>query len=68
MDKLVLDLGDARIVRSLLAGVVADAEQLAQVYAALGVKDAAALREAAQGVPGDVADVLRTLLSLYGGV
>jgi len=32
------------------------------------VKDAAALRDAAQGLPGDVADFLRTLLSLYGGV
>lgn len=68
VDKLVLDLGDARIVRSLLAGVVADAEQLTQIYAALGVKDAAALHDATQGLPVDVARSLRALLSLYGGV
>jgi ATP phosphoribosyltransferase regulatory subunit len=65
---LVLDLGDARIVRSLLAGVVADAQQHEQVYAALGVKDAAALHEATNGLPAEVASSLRALLTLYGGV
>jgi ATP phosphoribosyltransferase regulatory subunit len=68
VDKLVLDLGDARIVRSLLAGVVAGADQLTQIYAALGVKDAAALNDATQGLPVEVAGSLRALLSLYGGV
>ena len=68
VSNLVLDLGDARIVRSLLAGVVADAEQLTQIYAALGVKDAAALHDATQGLPADIAGWLHALLSLYGGV
>ena len=66
--ELVLDLGDARIVRSLLGGVVADALQLGQIYAALGVKDAAALHDATHGLPIDAARSLRALLSLYGGV
>jgi len=65
---LVLDLGDARIVRSLLSGVVADAGQLEPVYAALAVKDAAALHEATERLPADAATWLRTLLTLYGGV
>ena len=68
VNNLVLDLGDARIVRSLLAGVVADAERLTRIYAALGVKDAAALHDATQGLPLDVVGSLRALLSLYGGV
>jgi len=68
VNHLVLDLGDARIVRSLLAGVVAHAEQLTLIYAALGVKDAAALHDATQGLPADVTRSLRSLLSLYGGV
>jgi len=42
---VVLDLGDARIVRALLAGVMVDAQELGEVYAALAAKDAAALRE-----------------------
>ena len=68
LQQLVLDLGDARIVRSLLAGVVADAEQLERVYAALAVKDAAALHDATHGLPVEAARSLRALLSLYGGV
>lgn len=68
LQSLVLDLGDARIVRSLLAGVDADAGQLGEVYAALGVKDAAALHDATHGLPVEAARSLRALLTLYGGV
>jgi ATP phosphoribosyltransferase regulatory subunit len=47
---------------------VAGTEQLMQIYAALGVKDAVALRDATQGLPADVARSLHSLLSLYGGL
>ena len=64
---VMLDLGDARIVRGVLAGVVAGAEQLGEVYAALARKDAAALRELARGYPAEVQESLQTLVKLYGG-
>ena len=64
---LMLDLGDARIVRAVLAGVMVDAEQLGAVYEALAAKDAAALRAISRGYPAEVRDALQALVSLYGG-
>jgi ATP phosphoribosyltransferase regulatory subunit len=63
----VLDLGDARIVRGALAGVVADATRLADVVAALAAKDAGALAALSTGFSAEARDALRSLLSLYGG-
>jgi ATP phosphoribosyltransferase regulatory subunit len=64
---VMLDLGDARIVRGVLEGVPIDAQRLRDVYAALAAKDAAALTELSAGFPNDVWRALRQLLSLYGG-
>lgn len=64
---VMLDLGDTRIVRSVLAGVLVDPEQLREVYAALAAKDAAALREIARNFPEESRRALQTLVSLYGG-
>lgn len=64
---VMLDLGDARIVRGLLAGLMVDADRLGEVYAALASKDAAALRELSRGFPDDVRHALHALVSLYGG-
>ena len=64
---VMLDLGDARIVRGVLAGVMAGAEQLGEVYAALASKDAAALRELSRGYPEEARNALQTLVTLYGG-
>ncbi len=63
----MLDLGDARILRGLLAGVTIDAARLAAVYEALAAKDAASLRDLARGFPADVRQALLTLVTLYGG-
>jgi ATP phosphoribosyltransferase regulatory subunit len=65
---VLLDLGDARIVRGVLAGVVADAHQLVAVHAALAAKDAASLRELAAAFPAEVRAALQVLVGLYGGV
>ena len=65
---LMLDLGDARIVRGVLAGVMVDAEQLGEVYAALASKDAAALRELTRSFPEEVRHALQALVRLYGGI
>ncbi len=62
-----LDLGDARIVRGVLAGAVLSTEALAEVYAALAAKDTAALRSLAAGLPADVKRGLSALVTMYGG-
>lgn len=62
-----LDLSDARIARGVLAGVVADVDQLAAIHAALGAKDAALLRELSRQFPSEVRRSLLALLRLYGG-
>jgi ATP phosphoribosyltransferase regulatory subunit len=64
---VTLDLGDARILRGVLAGVMVDTEQLGEVYAALAAKDAAALRELSRGFPDEARGALQALVTLYGG-
>ena len=66
LEGVLLDLGDARIVRSLLAGVMVDAQRLIDVYAALAAKDATALRELSIGFPIEAREGLQVLVSLYG--
>ncbi|MDP9043929.1 MAG: ATP phosphoribosyltransferase regulatory subunit [Pseudomonadota bacterium] len=64
---LTLDLGDARIVRALLAGVLVPPEQLLEVYAALAAKDASALRDIVRNFPSEPRRALQILVGLYGG-
>jgi ATP phosphoribosyltransferase regulatory subunit len=61
-----VDMADARIVRSLLAGVPVDGKVLAQVHAALAVKDASALHALTRDFPADAREGLKALLQLYG--
>ena len=68
VDDVLLDLGDARVVRSVLGGAIVDAEQLAEVMDALARKDAAAVAEAARVLPSQMQQSISTLLRLYGGV
>jgi ATP phosphoribosyltransferase regulatory subunit len=67
LSDITLDLGDARIVRAVLAGVMVSADELGAVYAALGAKDAASLRELSRAFPSDVQRALQTMVNLYGG-
>ncbi len=62
-----LDLGDARIVRGVLAGVAVEAERLAAIRSALAAKDSAALRDCDGTLPAQTRRALRSLVSLYGG-
>lgn len=64
----VIDLGDARIVRGVLAGAVLDARALEAVVDALVRKDASAIADLSAGLSADVRAGLVGLLSLYGGV
>ncbi len=66
--EITIDLGDARVVRSLLAGVMVDAQVLGQVHQALASKDASALDDITSGFPSAARTGLLALVSLYGGV
>src|SRR5947199_7210227 len=65
---LTVDMADARIVRSVLAGVPVDAAVLARVHAALAVKDASELAAVAKNFPAAAREGLQALVSLYGDV
>ena len=66
LDGVMLDLGDARIVRGVLGGVALNAAAFRDVCAALAAKDTAALAEFGHSFPADVTRALRRLVSLYG--
>lgn len=64
---LTVDLADAQIVRSLLAGAPVFGEQLEQIHAALAAKDSASLQDLTQGFPAAQRQGLLQLVKLYGG-
>ena len=63
---LTVDMADARIVRSLLAGVPVDAAALGRVHAALAAKDASELGALTKNFPAAAREGLLALLGLYG--
>jgi ATP phosphoribosyltransferase regulatory subunit len=63
---LTVDLADAQIVRSLLAGAPVFAEQLAQIHAALAAKDVATLKALTASFPSTQREALVQLTKLYG--
>jgi ATP phosphoribosyltransferase regulatory subunit len=66
VDGAVLDLGDARIVRAVLAGVPLEADRLEAVYAALADKDPVALGGATAALPSAIREGLESLVRLHG--
>lgn len=65
---LTVDLADARIVRALLAGVMADPQVLAEVHDALAAKDASEIARLTAKFPAASREGLLALVTLYGGV
>lgn len=61
-----VDLADARIVSSLLAGVNAATDVVAQVHAALAAKDASELTQLTRDFPPATRQGLLALVQLYG--
>ena len=61
-----VDMADARIVKALLQGVVADAEALSQVHAALAAKDGGGLAGLTKHFPEASRQGLLALVGLYG--
>ncbi|MBO7411404.1 MAG: ATP phosphoribosyltransferase regulatory subunit, partial [Ottowia sp.] len=68
VDDVQLDLGDVRVVRALMAGVLAPRETLLDVHRALAAKDASALRRMTADFPAVSREGLLALLQLYGDV
>jgi ATP phosphoribosyltransferase regulatory subunit len=67
IDEVLLDLGDARVLRALLAGAALDAQRLTELAQALAHKDAALLGALGQSLPAESRAGLDALLRLYGG-
>src|SRR6185436_3331204 len=65
--ELTIDLGDARVVRSVLAGVPLDAAALTELVAALTAKDGSTVQALSRHCPAEARDGLAALLDLYGG-
>ena len=63
---LTLDLADAQIVRSLLAGAPVFGEQLGLIHTALAAKDVATLHELTASLPTAQREALVQLTRLYG--
>ncbi|MEY4441981.1 MAG: hypothetical protein RL442_981 [Pseudomonadota bacterium] len=61
-----VDLGDARIVKSLLAGVELAASHRQSIHQALATKDITSLQSLVQTLPDAVGQALLQLPSLYG--
>jgi ATP phosphoribosyltransferase regulatory subunit len=66
VEALTVDLADARIVRSLLAGTGAEGARLAALHAALVIKDATELAALAKDFPAATREALQALVGLYG--
>jgi len=65
--ELTIDLGDARVVRSVLAGVPLDSAALTELVAALTAKDGSAVKAMSRDCSADTCAGLAALLDLYGG-
>ncbi|WP_343628612.1 ATP phosphoribosyltransferase regulatory subunit [Roseateles sp.] len=64
---LVLDLGDARLVRGLLGGHTLSEDRLTALVSAMAAKDAAGVAAFARELSPEVVASLQALLKLYGG-
>ncbi|MBV8604502.1 MAG: ATP phosphoribosyltransferase regulatory subunit [Pelomonas sp.] len=67
LQTITLDLGDARILRGVLAGTLLPAAQVAAIADALAAKDPVTLAALATGLPETVRAGLLALPELYGG-
>lgn len=61
-----VDMADARIVQSLLAGTTLSGERLAELHAALAAKDAPTLAALTRSLPKSAREGLQALVHLYG--
>lgn len=64
--RVVMDLGDVRVIDALLEGVALTSDRVARIHAALAAKDVATLRDEGRSLPPAVAQGLVELTRLYG--
>jgi len=67
VEGLTVDLGDARIMRGVLAGAEAGASSVASLHSALAAKDASAVRSLSSGFTPETRAALLAMLRMYGG-
>ena len=67
IQRLVIDLADARVLRGVLAGVPLEGARLQDLVQALSEKDASALASLAAGTSREFQQNLQSLVGLYGG-
>lgn len=67
LPRQTVDLGDVRIIDSLLLGQALDAVTVHRIHAALAAKNSAELAVLGCDLPADVRDSLLALPELYGG-
>jgi ATP phosphoribosyltransferase regulatory subunit len=67
VEGVAVDLGDARILRGVLAGAGADAATTAALHEALAAKDAGAVGQLAAGLAAAAREPLLAMMRLYGG-
>lgn len=67
LDRLVIDLADARVLRGVMAGAALDPARLTELAQALAQKDAATVAALSAGLAPPTRDALQALLRLYGG-
>ena len=67
VEGLTVDLGDARIMRGVLAGSDADAAMVAALHGALAAKDMSAVNDLSRGLAAGTQAALAAMLRLYGG-
>jgi ATP phosphoribosyltransferase regulatory subunit len=65
--KVLLDLGDVRVVDAVLQGLSLKPDLVASIHTALAAKDVALLAQLSQGLPDTVQNALQALTRLYGG-
>lgn len=68
LSDVVLDMGDARLLRGVIGDAAVSEEKLIEIVAALAAKDAPALAALAAELPASAGQGLQALLRLYGGV
>jgi ATP phosphoribosyltransferase regulatory subunit len=67
LGRVTMDMGDARIVRGVLAGVALEAQALTDIVSALTAKDRSELRTLSARCDTLTREALSVLLDLYGG-
>lgn len=68
IQNMILDMADLRIVRSVMAGVMADTQTILDVYSALSDKDASELDVLTKRFAPEMREALFSLLNLYGDI